>query len=215
MDLRPAPQFSADRLVAGTPCDVVIESAPRGGTLSALRQTRALEYETPDHRPVAREVHFLPGDSFENYTGPDNFAEEYTSSILMNRNAAGIEHLYDKSEPEGYPTHYTRSDPAPSPGPTHLRFRELRDLLRAKQGNNEPPPPRTTNENASDRVGDPNNVMVQPWKRAGFLDRGMSMLNLHIMHFTEQTFSGLVTDVSSWQLLLFFSIVFIVVLCLC
>jgi hypothetical protein len=211
MDLRAAPQFNADRLVGASPYDLVVENALRGGALSALRRTSIVEYENSDLAFMEGHVNFRSGETFDGFAGSDNFAdnyadnyaefnnngaEEYTSSILMNRNAAGVEHLYEhQHEPDIYPVgpiHYSRNDSIRKPA--HLRFADLREIQRVT-----PPaplgseaPPQSTEENPKENTMSFRHLN---WKRVGFLDKGMSMLNLHLMHFHEQTFNGL-TDVS-------------------
>ena len=166
-----------------------------------------MEYEKSDQPGPAEgegtfeRVHFRDGDNYKDFTQVNGVAEEYTSSILMNRNVGGIEHLYDH-QPEIYragATHISRKDS--NQNAVSAQFSEFRGIQQIGEPSSELPSDDKSsgNDRTQQAINDCN--MINPafinWKRVGILDRGMSMLNLHIMQFTTQTFSTLASDVSS------------------
>ena len=202
MDPSPSFQFNADRLVEATSRhELVIASTP-----PLCFSTLTVE-DTTDLPAAERTLHFPPENEFgNNFAEFNGGTEDYRSSILMNRNAAGIEQMFDQQkEHETFGielNHLPRKTQLPAfvPGSEnhdHI-LPEYKDEQRVEKSNAVLKWRACANIGISKSKEGTDNVAKDGGniKRVGLLTRGMGMLNFHMMQFTAQTFSGLAADVS-------------------
>ena len=214
MEHGPSPQFNADRLVeASSKYELVIASTPtfcpstpaRSTNIPTLGCTSKHTLENHDLHSDERTLQFYPEDVYgNNFAEFNGGTEDYRSSILMNRNAAGIEEIYDQQRTQETLGHGLNHQPKNAQLPTFVPgsenhnhiFPAYKDDQQVEQSSTVLKWKACANVGISKSKESPGAKDAGNLKRVGLLTRGMGMLNFHMMQFTAHTFSGLAADVS-------------------